>query len=149
MKYAIIENNRVQDISHNPSECFHPDVAKLYDTEVPDDVQVGYELIDGVWTAPVIPEPDPNYVPPEPKVSYAKVSPVEFKMLFTSSERIAIKALKETDEIIADFYEIVEDPRLTVVDFTLQSVRDAIDYMVSKNVITADRALEIKTGTSI
>ena len=53
---------------------------------------------------------------------------------------------KATDEILQDGFEILEDPRLTVVDFSLQSVRDLIDYMVSLSLITAERVIEIKDG---
>ena len=53
---------------------------------------------------------------------------------------------KATDEILQDGFEILEDPRLTVVDFSLQSVRDLIDYMVSLSLITAERVIEIKEG---
>ena len=74
------------------------------------------------------------------------MTPVEFKMLFTIQERIAIKAARTTDEILQDGFEILEDPRLTTVDFGLQSVRDLIDYMVSLNLLTVERAVEIKDG---
>lgn len=53
---------------------------------------------------------------------------------------------KATDEILQDGFEILEDPRLTVVDFSLQSVRDLIDYMVSLSLIAAERVIEIKDG---
>lgn len=55
---AWIENNIIRDIAHaDPFEIYHPDVAVFYDTDVPNGVQNGWELIKGVWTAPVIPEP--------------------------------------------------------------------------------------------
>lgn len=55
---AWVENNKIRDIAHaDPFEIYHPDVAVFYDTDVPDDVQNGWELIENVWTAPVIPEP--------------------------------------------------------------------------------------------
>lgn len=53
---AWIENNKIRDIAHDdPNLIYHPDVAVLYDTEVPDDAQSGWELINKKWTAPVIP----------------------------------------------------------------------------------------------
>jgi hypothetical protein len=55
---AWIENNRVRDIAHaDPQLIFHPDVAKLYDTDIPDDIVVGASLVDGVWTNPLPPIP--------------------------------------------------------------------------------------------
>lgn len=66
------------------------------------------------------------------EVLYAKISPVQFKMLFNSAERLGVKSLISTDTIIADFYEIIEDPRLEVVDFNLQSTRDGVRYLLTK-----------------
>ena len=65
-------------------------------------------------------------------LAYVTISPVTFKLLFTSAERLAIKSLKASDPIIEDFYEIVEDPRLETVDFNLQSVRDGVAYLFGK-----------------
>jgi len=56
MKKAWIENNRVRDIAPGePTEIYHPDVAVLYDTDIPDDIVPGAELIGGVWTNPLPP----------------------------------------------------------------------------------------------
>ena len=147
MKYAWIENNKIRDIVEvDPFTVFHADVAKNYSTEVEDNVKDNAELIDGVWVNPVTPEPDPDYVAPEPEKVYPKVTPLEFKMLFTSQERIAIKEAKVTDEILQDGFEILEDPRLTVVDLGLASNHGFIDYMVTLGLVTTERADEIKGG---
>ena len=83
----------------------------------------------------------------EPTVAaLPELSPVEFKLLFTPMERIAIKTARATDEILDDFMDIVDDPRLKTVNFNLQSTRDAIDYLVSIEVLTAERAVQVKTG---
>lgn len=61
MKWAWIENDRIRDICHaDPAECYHPDVAKFYDTGVSDDAVNGDGWING---ALVKPEPAPA---PEP-----------------------------------------------------------------------------------
>ena len=147
MKYAWIENNKIRDIVEvDPFTIFHADVAKNYNTEVEDSVEDNAELVDGVWVNPVTPEPDPDYVIPEPEKVYPKVTPVEFKMLFTVHERIAIKEAKATDEILQDAFEILEDPRLTVVDLGLASNQGFIDYMATIGLITTERADEIKSG---
>lgn len=78
-----------------------------------------------------------------------KVSPVEFKLLFTAMERVAIKTARSTDPVIDDFFDIVEDPRLTYVDLALQSTKDAIGYLKSKNLLTADRATAILAGVVV
>ena len=147
MKYAWIENNKIRDIVEvDPFTIFHADVAKNYSTEVEDNVKDNAELIDGVWVNPVTPEPDPDYVAPEPEKVYPKVTPLEYKMLFTVQERIAIKEAKVTDEILQDGFEILEDPRLTVVDLGLASNHGFIDYMVTLGLVTTERADEIKSG---
>lgn len=151
MKKAWIENNKVRDIAQgNPLELFHSDIAKFYDTDVEDDVVIGAELVDGVWTNPIAPEyVVPEVVAPEPEKVYPKVTPLEFKMLFTSQERIAIKEAKSTDAILQDGFEILDDPRLTMVDLGLASVQGLIDYMVTLELLTTERADEIKSGTLI
>ena len=75
-----------------------------------------------------------------------QVSPVEFKLLFTSPERVAIKAARATDPFVADFFEIVEDPRLTHVDLGLQSTKQALAYLASKSLIADERQAEILKG---
>lgn len=61
MKYAWIENERVRDIAPgNPEEFYHGEVAKFYNTEVPDDAANG----DG-WVNGVLVKPEP--APPAPR----------------------------------------------------------------------------------
>lgn len=59
MKKAWIENGFIRDVAHaTPSEIYHPDIATLYDTDVPDTAVNGATLVAGVWTnppAPVLP----------------------------------------------------------------------------------------------
>jgi hypothetical protein len=143
MKHAWIENNTVRDIANgNPADLFHPDIAAKYDTQVPDDIIAGATLVDGAWVNPAPVEP----VAPEPTVPVAPtVGPIEFKLLFTSGERIAIKT--STDPIVQDFYEITSDPRLTHVDLGLKSTQDAIAYLVSVNILSQERADAILAGT--
>ena len=75
-----------------------------------------------------------------------KLTPIEFKLCFTVAERIAIKALKDSNVIIADFLEVLDDPRLTEVNLSLQSNKDAIDYLISLSVVSAERKDEILSG---
>ena len=64
MKYAWIENEKIRDICQggNPSECYHPDIAKFYDTLVPDDAENG----DG-WINNQVIKPPPVVVVPPPR----------------------------------------------------------------------------------
>lgn len=145
MKFARIVNYQAVDVrSESPEGFFHPDIAAQF-VEVPDDVQDGWTLDDGVWSAPAVADPvlEPT---PTPAPEAKKVSPVEFKLLFSAPERVAIKAARASDPILEDFYEIVEDPRLTHVDLGLASTQAAIGYLQSKGLLTAERAAQVLAG---
>jgi hypothetical protein len=145
MKYAWIENDKVRDVAHgNPAEIYHPDVAVHYDTQVPDDAANGDGWVNGELIKPEPPAPLPPVEPPAPVPP--KVSPVEFMLLFTSPERVALKAARSTDPVIDDWMDIIQDPRLTHVDLALQSTQDALSYAVSVNILTAERREQILTG---
>lgn len=65
MKYVWIEDDKIRDIclGGNPDQCYHTDVAKFYNTEVPDDAANGDGWVNGVL---VKPEPAPP-APPAPR----------------------------------------------------------------------------------
>lgn len=68
------------------------------------------------------------------------ISTMQFKLLFTAQERVAIK--QSTDPIVQDFYELVEDPRLGELDLHAPSTQEAIAYLVDQGIVTdADRFL--------
>ena len=138
--YARIIDNVAVDVSGNPAEQFHPDIARDFEP-VPDEVQAGWIRTDGQWSAPA-PAPQPEPVPVHPKVT-----PVEFKMLFTSAERIAIKEARATNPVIDDYFDIAEDPRLQVVDLGLHSVQEGIHYLQTIGILTEDRVSQILAGT--
>ena len=139
--FARIINNVAVDVSTNPQEQFHPDIAAEFEP-VPDDVQAGWARNEaGEWEAPA-PTPEPTPAPTESP----KVSPVEFKLLFTAGERVAIKAARASDPVIDDFLSIIEDPRLTHVNLGLQSTQDALGYLETKGVITDARRVQILAG---
>jgi hypothetical protein len=140
--FARIINNVAIDVSPDPDNHFHRDLAKEF-VIVPDNVQPGWTFsTDTGWVAPVVVE-----VPAAPVVVESiKVSPVQFKLLFTSTERVAIRAARTSDPEIEDFFSIIEDPRLTEVDLGLSSTIEALDYLVLHNVITEARKAEILTG---
>ena len=139
--FARIINNVAVDVSTNPQEQFHPDIAAEFEP-VPDDVQAGWARNEaGEWEAPA-PTPEPTPAPTESP----KVSPVEFKLLFTAGERVAIKAARASDPVIDDFLSIIEDPRLTHVNLGLQSTQDALGYLETKDIITDARRVQILAG---
>lgn len=144
MKNAWIDaaTNTIRDIAHgDPMAIYHPDIAALYDTDVPDEAQNGDSFVSGVWTA----KPVPDAVVPEPVAPVPpKVTVIEYKMLFTSAERIAVKA--SADPVVVDLRELMDDPRTSHVDLSLQSIRDALDYMTVLGLIATGRKAEILTG---
>lgn len=142
MKQARIVNDVAVDVvAGDPTEFFHPDLASQFEP-VPADVESGWSRDQaGKWTAPSPIEPLV-----EPVATAPKVSPVEFKLLFTAAERVAIKGARAADPMIEDFFDIVEDPRLTHVDLGLQSTQDALAYLEAKGLITTSRWQEILAG---
>jgi hypothetical protein len=86
----------------------------------------------------------PFSFPVDVKVELPKLSPVAFMLLFTAQERVAIK--KSTDDIVMDFMSIVNDPRLTFVDLNLKSTQEAIAYLQSIDLLTAERAVQVAAG---
>lgn len=138
--YAQIVDGVAVDVSTNPAEEFHPEIAALF-VEVPSQVEPQWRLIDGTWQAPPLADAAVDSVALPPKVS-----PVEFKLLFTAQERLAIKEARANDPVIDDFFEIVEDPRLTHVNLGLQSTQDALAYLEAKGLITTARRQEALAG---
>lgn len=143
MKYAWIDNAQIRDIAHgNPEEIYHPDIAKFYDTEVPDDAENGDGWVNGALVNRPAPTPPPA---PEPVEAVPpKVDVITYKMLFTSVERIATKA--STDPVIIDLQDLMNDPRTQNVDLALKSVQDALDYMTYIGILAVGRKAEILTG---
>lgn len=156
-KYAWIENGRIRDIvSNDPATLFHPDVAVFYDTPVGDEVETGWSLVDGVWTAPPEPEPAPETVPVEPS-RRLQLSAPEFKLQFTVTERLSIKAARnaptdatagqlEAKAVLDDWFDILDDPRLTTVDLDLPQTLEGLDFLVTLGVLTRARRDEIALG---
>lgn len=110
--------------------------------------------VGGVWECGNVRFTDPDkaiYQAVPADVSPKQLTPVEFKMCFTSAERLAITAIRDNAEhpaspTLKDVYSILDDPRLKIVDLGLQSNLDLIDFLVSLNVLTSGRAAEIKDG---
>ena len=131
--FARIINNVAVDVSSNPVEQFHPDIAAQF-VAVPDTVQAGWRKgADGKWSAPATPEPAPAVV------TYPKVGPIHFQMLFTPEEAITADTLKATDKVLASFWKLIDDPRTDTVDLSLQSVQGATEHTLTaiKNAGTA------------
>lgn len=142
-KRAWVINGIVHDVCEgNPQECYVKDVADFYTTDVPDGTRHGATLIDGEWTNDATVKSAQQI--PQSEGDFIRVSPVEFKLLFTSAERIAIKESK--DPVIVDFFEIINDPRLTFINLGLESTKSALNYLQQQSLITEDRKALILQG---
>lgn len=73
-----------------------------------------------------------SLLPTEPTPPPPKISPIAYKMLWTIQERVGLKAMRNTDPVIDDLMQLVDDPRMTTVDLNLQSVQGAIQYCLGK-----------------
>lgn len=134
---AWVENDRIRDVTDgDPAERFHPSVAANYDTRVPDDTKPGATLVDGSWVNPT-PPPAPAPGPARPRT----LTPIQFKLLLTSQERIAIK--QSTDAVVQDFLEIINDPQLQSVELGDTFTTDALNYLEAQGLIASGRADEI------
>lgn len=144
---AWIENGRVRDMAADEAlATFVPEVAALFTTDVPEGTRVGSVLVDGAW---VNAAPPPSSIPPAPGPVVAPdviVGPIEFKLLFLPTERVAMKKARATDPVVDDFFELIEDPRLVEVNLSLPSTAMAINYMVSKGYVAPSRVAEILSG---
>ncbi|MCX7206541.1 MAG: hypothetical protein NT086_11260 [Proteobacteria bacterium] len=134
MNHAYIRAGRVDHIAETPDE----EMAGLECTvALADDSKVKLgDLYDGSAFHPPLPPP----------IAALTLSPIEFKLLFHPNERVAIKQLRATDPMVEDFMSIVEDPRITHIDLSLQSTRYALAYLEEKGLITATRLQQILTG---
>lgn len=140
MKYARIINDIAVDVrEEHPENFFTPNVVAEF-VEVPLIVEDQWILKDGTWEAPIIPDP----VIQVPLIPI--ISPVEFKLLFTPQERMAIIAERANDLILNDLFSILDDVRLKEVNLNLESNKALMDYLEGKGLITADRKAEILTG---
>lgn len=85
MKYAWVENNKIRDTAISPSEQFTAEVAAFYNTEVTDEVDNGWELIDGIWTAPPQPVNTDTYL----YVSYPELAQINIPIDLTVSVKFS------------------------------------------------------------
>ena len=95
------------------------------------------------WTPPegctIRPHVDPVPVPQPINT----ISPISFKLRFTSTERVAIYSAVDSDPVIKDWVSILDDQRLTTVDLTSDGTKDAVAYLVTKKILTQTRANKI------
>lgn len=138
----MVDGCAVDVTTIDPAELYHPDLAAIFVT-VPNGTGNGDRKSGNVWTKYVAPAP--VVVPPKPPI----VTPPQFKLLIFA-ELPAILAKVPTDANIAAFVSIIDDPRLTEVDLSLQSVTAGLTYAfnaIGYDAATiASRLAEVKTG---
>lgn len=145
MKKAWVENERIRDAAPgNPEELYHPDVAKLYNTDVPDDAVNG----DG-WVNGQLVKPEPPVYPdlPQPATPIPLIGPIAFQMLFKVDELVAIDAAKETNAAIRIFWKLLDDPRTDFVDRNLEPVQTMLRNLEASGLLATGRAEEIIHGS--
>ena len=76
-----------------------------------------------------------------------KIPRAEFKLLFTAQERIAIKQARNTDSLLQEYYEVLDDPSVISIDLNLQSTKDLVALLITKNLLTQQRANEVLSRT--
>ena len=92
----------------------------------------------------IVQDTDPQglkFVDPAPTVSVTT-----FLLLFTTPERVAVRAAVATDPTISDWWSVLNDPRTTTVDMSLSGVSGALAYLTAKGILAAGREAEILIG---
>lgn len=92
MKYAIIENNKaIEVVQNDPYVVFVTHYAEQF-VEVDDECQLGYELVEGVWTAPA----PVVQIPQEITMRQARLALLDAGLL--GNVQTAINSLQEPDK---------------------------------------------------
>lgn len=145
---AWIENGRVRDVAPgNPDDVYHPDIAKFYDTEVPDGTVNGAELIEGVWVNPVNPTPVDVEPPPAPAPTPAPrhITRLAFLTRFTDAEAIAIDLASQGATPAAAAMRRYQSKinAATYVDLDRADTRAGVQALELTGLIGEDRAVVI------
>ena len=146
MKYARIVADTAVDVqTESPEGFFTPDVVAEF-VKVPDQVENGWLLENGIWSAPP-PAPAPQLQPQLPGVPILPIGPIAFQMLFKVDELVAIDAVKETNAAIRIFWKLLDDPRTDFVDRNLETVQTMLHNLEAGGLLAAGRAEEILHGS--
>ena len=150
--FELVYNNEVLCRSDEPfqlirSERYGRDIWKSGPMEYAGNIYAAQQWSGDPEECPVEhfftgnPEPAPQKV----------LSVIEFKMCFTSAERVEIYALQDAgDAVVTDWLSILDDPRCTGVDLGLENTRSGVEYLVDKITgFTTDRAAAVLNGEMI
>lgn len=75
------------------------------------------------------------------------VTAIEFKLLFTATERIQARELAKTDPVVADMFALLDDIRTSAVDLVMPQTAAMLDYLITQNILTEDRKQQILSAT--
>ena len=140
-KYArVVEKLVVETVSipsgANIEDYYISEIAAQF-IACPDEVEQNWTREDGEWKKPAPPAPPAPYYE-------TKIGKAEFLMLFTSEERIAIRAERVSDPVIDDFFLVLEISEF--IDVKEDTAIGGVNYLVSKNLLTPQRAAAILKG---
>lgn len=152
MTYARIVDGKVKEIiSFDPTGRYPEEWDWV---ECGDDIVQGASYDGSDFANPVAPE-----LPDEEQTYRTKITRVEFKSLFTIAERVGIRKAREytgSDETqvtvkytLDEFYDVLDDPQLTVIDLQAQSIAEGLEALQAANFITAERKDQIALGVPV
>jgi hypothetical protein len=144
---AWIENDTVRDIvAVDPNDVFHPDVAALYVTDVPEGCVVGATLVDGVWTNPP-PPPVEIAPPPAPEPVRTVLSKLDYMNRFTDEELAGIYQAAKVSvavEVWLEKFKLATD-----IDTTDPRTVAGCEALEAAGLLAPGRAAQILSGTPV
>ncbi len=140
MRRAWVEDGAVRDaVDGDPFALFHPAVAALYATEVPDGTLAGARMVNGVWTNPPPPEPPPEPEPVEPEPVKRMVPVSKFLLRIPFAKLVAIRtAAAQGDGLSLTLLMVIET--LKDVDLNDPDMAGLLGALVQAGALTADEA---------
>lgn len=78
----------------------------------------------------------------------SSVTAIEFKLLFTSIERVQARELAKTDPIVADMFGLLDDPRTLSVNLYMPQIISMLDYLVAQGILTEERKAQILSANA-
>lgn len=145
----VVGNIAVEITSISPEGRFTPNIEAEFQ-EVPDNTQPGATWNGDDWVNPQAVSP-PS---PSPAVRiYPTVTIPAFMLLFTSAERVSIRAkvanTGSPDATLNDWWAILQDSRTLTVDLNSNGSLLALQYLASQRYIESNRVDLIRSGVPL